>query len=138
MNALPHFINKIERVLVTSLANATIIPGTGVILPVDITREEIAITGLGEWSISPKNDKGSALVTVKISATIPELLVMTRGYVAYLVTEMSGDCYLVGLNEPPYCQESVEWDADAKPSGKASGTLNVSYSGRYYPLKVLN
>lgn len=137
MNDRLHHIVKIEAVGCGDLMDAAILPGHGVRLPAIVGRNPIELVGMAAFSFSSKKEKGTTTYTSKVSADIAENFTPSAARYAYLLTEVSGDVYLLGSSEPPYPLTSISWDAGDKPSDKACGKLEISYTERYPPLKVL-
>lgn len=123
------FITKLERVLVSDLAEASFIQNLGVMLPATLTTEKIEIIGLASLQVDDKVENKGLFQTAKLTATLGCRIDTGVKKYAYLCTDDQGERTLIGSSSRPY---AITTFSDVHPesgASRAAVTMTVNYAG---------
>lgn len=131
-------LKKIEVIETRLLQNMTVIPGTGVMLNFWRNFTELSLVNLASMEIVSKVENKSRLFTTSIKALLSEPFDPANRKLAFLVTTVDGDRYLVGTNESPYPIANTTDTFPEKESDPSGCTLSVEFTDTLGLLPVLD
>lgn len=131
-------INRISFIETRRLRNITVIPGRGVMLNYWRDFAELPLVNLASMEISSKVENKSRLFTTSIKALLGEHFDIANRKLAYLVTTVLGDRYLVGTDESPFPVSNTTDTFPDKASDTSGCTLSVEYTDSIGLLPVLD
>lgn len=131
-------INRISFIETRRLRNVTVIPGRGVMLNCWRDFAELPLVNLASMEISSKVENKSRLFTTSIKALLGEHFDIANRKLAYLVTTVLGDRYLVGTDESPFPVSNTTDTFPDKASDTSGCTLSVEYTDSIGLLPVLD
>lgn len=138
MNIILSNLKKIEVIEARYLKNTTIIPGTGVMLNFWRNFTELPLVNLASMEVVSKFENKSRLFTATIKALLSEHFDIANRKLAFLVTSVDGNRYLVGTNEPPFPIANTTDTFPEKESDPSGCTLSVEYTDTLGLLPVLD
>lgn len=131
-------IKKIQVIEARLLQNLTIIPGMGVLMNYWRNFTDLPLANLASMETVSKVDNKSRLFTTSIKALLTDHFDVDNRRLAFLVTTVSGDRFLVGTNESPFTISNTS-DVFPDKDTEASGcTLSVEYTDTLGLLPVLD
>lgn len=107
------------------LRNVIIIPGEGVLLRHDLPFKELPLVGLAECRCDSKVADKSRLYESSVSAALSEPFKPGTEPLAFLITAVSGDRFLVGQAEPPYPLTATSTSMPGRVADAAGYSLSV-------------
>lgn len=131
-------INRISFIEARRLRNITVIPGRGVMMNYWRDFAELPLVNLASMEISSKVENKSRLFTTSIKALLSEHFDIANRKLAYLVTTVLGDRYLVGTDESPFPVSNTTDTFPDKASDTSGCTLSVEYTDSIGLLPVLD
>lgn len=131
-------LKKIEVIETRLLQNMTVIPGTGVMLNFWRNFNELPLVNLASMEIVSKVENKSRLFTTSIKALLSEHFDIASRKLAFLVTTVDGDRYLVGTNESPFPVANTTDSFPEKENEPSGCTLSVEYTDTLGLLPVLD
>lgn len=131
-------INSIQIIETRLLRNLTIIPGMGVMLNFWRNFADLPLVNLASMEVASKVENKSRLFTTTIKALLSEHFEVANRQLAFLVTTVSGDKYLIGTNESPFPIANTSDIFPDKPSDQSGCTLTVEYTDTIGLLPVLD
>lgn len=131
-------INRISFIEARRLRNITVIPGRGVMMNYWRDFAELPLVNLASMEISSKVENKSRLFTTLIKALLSEHFDIANRKLAYLVTTVLGDRYLVGTDESPFPVSNTTDTFPDKASDTSGCTLSVEYTDSIGLLPVLD
>lgn len=131
-------INRISFIETRRLRNITVIPGRGVMMNYWRDFSELPLVNLASMEISSKVENKSRLFTTSIKALLSEHFDIANRKLAYLVTTVLGDRYLVGTDESPFPVSNTTDTFPDKASDTSGCTLSVEYTDSIGLLPVLD
>lgn len=131
-------INRISFIETRRLRNITVIPGRGVMMNYWRDFAELPLVNLASMEISSKVENKSRLFTTSIKALLSEHFDIANRKLAYLVTTVLGDRYLVGTDESPFPVSNTTDTFPDKASDTSGCTLSVEYTDSIGLLPVLD
>lgn len=138
MNPILSNLKKIEVIETRLLQNMTIIPGLGVMLNFWRNFTELPLVNLASMEIVSKVENKSRLFTTSIKALLSDHFDLANRKLAFLVTTVNGDRYLVGTNESPFPVANTTDTFPEKESDPSGCTLTVEYTDTLGLLPVLD
>lgn len=131
-------IKSIKIIETRLLRNLTIIPGMGVMLNFWRNFADLPLVNLASMEVASKVENKSRLFTTTIKALLSEHFDVANRRLAFLVTTVSGDRFLVGNNESPFPITNTSDIFPDKPSDQSGCTLTVEYTDTIGLLPVLD
>lgn len=131
-------ITSIQIIETRLLQNLTIIPGTGVMLNYWRYFTELPLVNLASMEVASKVENKSRLFTTTIKALLSEHFDVANRKLAFLVTTVSGDRFLVGNLESPFPVVNTSDAFPDKPTDQSGCTLTVEYTDTLGLLPVLD
>lgn len=131
-------LKKVEAIETRRLRNLTIIPGAGVMLNYWRDFTELPLANLASMEIVSKVENKSRLFTTSIKALLTEHFDIANHKLAFMVTTVEGDRYLVGTNESPFPIANTTDTFPEKESDTSGCTLSVEYTDSIGLLPVLD
>lgn len=131
-------IKSIRYIETRLLRHITIVPGLGVMLNFWRNFKEIPLTDLASMEVASKVDNKSRLFTTTIKALLPERFRVNNRKLAFLVTTVSGDRFLVGTCESPFPIVNTSDMFPDAANGQSGCTLTVEYTDTLGLLPVLD
>lgn len=131
-------ITSIQILETRLLQNLTIIPGTGVMLNYWRYFTELPLVNLASMEVASKVENKSRLFTTTIKALLSEHFDVANRKLAFLVTTVSGDRFLVGNLESPFPVVNTSDVFPDKPADQSGCTLTVEYTDTLGLLPVLD
>lgn len=131
-------ITSIQIIETRLLQNLTIIPGTGVMLIYWRYFTELPLVNLASMEVASKVENKSRLFTTTIKALLSEHFDVANRKLAFLVTTVSGDRFLVGNLESPFPVVNTSDAFPDKPADQSGCTLTVEYTDTLGLLPVLD
>lgn len=131
-------LKKIEVIETRLLQNMTIIPGLGVMLNFWRNFTELHLVYLASMETVSKVENKSRLFTTSIKALLSEHFDVANRKLAFMVTTVDGDRFLVGTNESPFPVANTTDTFPEKESDPSGCTLTVEYTDTLGLLPVLD
>lgn len=131
-------LKKIEVIETRLLQNMTIIPGLGVMLNFWRNFTELPLVNLASMETVSKVENKSRLFTTSIKALLYEHFDVANRKLAFMVTTVDGDRFLVGTNESPFPVANTNDTFPEKESDPSGCTLTVEYTDTLGLLPVLD
>lgn len=131
-------INSIHFIETRLLRNMTIIPGKGVLLNYWRNFTELPLVNLASMEVTSKVENKSRTFTTSLKALLADHFDVANRKLAFMVTTVNGDRFLVGTDESPFPvanTSDVFPDKATEPSGC---TLTVEYTDIIGLLPVLD
>lgn len=138
MTQVLHNICKLAVIETCKLGDITIIHGLGVMLNRWHDFEDLEISGLAQCEISSKVDNKSKLFTTTLSARLPEHFDSLDKSLAFLVTCVNGERFLIGTNEAPYPIVNTSDSFPGKTNEVSGCSLSVEFTDSLGLLAVLD
>lgn len=120
------------------LQNLTVIHGTGVLLNYWRNFQELPIVGLARYEVTSKVENKSRLFTHTVTALLSEHFDLRDRHLAFLLTCVGGERFLVGGNEKPFPVANTADSLPGKVSEPSGCTLTVEYTDLLGLLPVLD
>lgn len=128
MTQLLQNINKLEYIDTRYLANILLLANDKVTLRYWRNFQTLPLVGLASMDVSQSIDNGSRLTTVKITArSCADFSPMGNQHLAWRITTVQGDQYLVGTTEQPFPVVTVANDFPDKATERSGITVSVSW-----------
>lgn len=131
-------LKKIEVIETRLLQNTTIIPGLGVMLNFWRNFTELPLVNLASMETVSKVENKSRLFTTSIKALLFENFDVANRKLAFMVTTVDGDRFLVGTNESPFPVANTTYTFPEKESDPSGCTLTVEFTDTLGLLPVLD
>lgn len=131
-------INSIRIIETKLLQNLIIIPGTGVMLNYWRYFTQLPLVNLASMEVTSKVENKSRLFTTTIKALLSEHFDVANRKLAFMVTTVSGDRFLVGTAESPFPVANTSDVFPDKPADQSGCTLTVEYTDTIGLLPVLD
>ena len=107
------------------LRNVLFIPGEGVLLRHDLPFKELPLVGLADCRCASKVSDKSRVYETSVTAALSEPFDAGTRPLAFLVTTVSGERFLVGQAEPPYPLTAATTSMPGRVADAAGHTLSV-------------
>lgn len=134
MTQLLQNINRVEFIETRYLSNIVLLDNSEVTLQYWRNFNELCLVGLADIEISQAIDNGSRLTTVRLTARTTSDFDVNHRRLAWRVTTVEGDQYLIGTTEQPYPVTTVANDFPDKPTSPSGKKVTVSWQT---PLNIL-
>lgn len=131
-------INSIQVIETRLLRNMTVIPGMGVMLNFWRNFSELPLVYLASMEVVSKVENKSRLFTTSIKALLSEHFDVANRKLAFLITTVKGNRFLVGTNESPFPIANTSDAFPDKTSEPSGCTLTVEYTDTIGLLPVLD
>lgn len=131
-------INSIHVIETRLLRNMTVIPGMGVMLNFWRNFSELPLVNLASMEVVSKVENKSRLFTTSIKALLSEHFDVANRKLAFLITTVKGNRFLVGTNESPFPIANTSDAFPDKTSEPSGCTLTVEYTDTIGLLPVLD
>lgn len=131
-------INSIQVIETRLLRNMTVIPGMGVMLNFWRNFSELPLVNLASMEVVSKVENKSRLFTTSIKALLSEHFDVANRKLAFLITTVKGNRFLVGTNESPFPIANTSDAFPDKTSEPSGCTLTVEYTDTIGLLPVLD
>lgn len=131
-------IKKIQVIEARLLQNLTIIPGTGVMMNYWRNFTDLPLANLASMETVSKIDNKSRLFTTSIKALMTKHFEVDNRRLAFMVTTVSGDRFLVGTHESPFPITNTSDVFPDKETEVSGCTLSVEYTDTLGLLPVLD
>lgn len=138
MKPILHNIKKIQVIESRLLQNLTIIPGTGVMMNYWRNFTDLPLANLASMETVSKVDNKSRLFTTSIKALLTYHFDVDNRRLAFMITTVSGDRFLVGTNEAPFPVTNTSDVFPGKETEASGCTLSVEYTDTLGLLPVLD
>lgn len=131
-------INSIQIIETRFLRHITIIPDMGVMLNFWRNFIELPLVNLASMEVASQVENKSRLFTTTIKGLLSEHFNVGARKLAFLVTTVMGDRFLVGTNESPFPITHTSDIFPDKSSDPSGCTLTVEYTDTIGLLPVLD
>lgn len=125
MDPILLYARSIAVIDAARLRNILFIPGEGVLLRHNLPFKELPLVGLAECRCDSKVADKSRLYESSFSAALSEPFKPGTEPLAFLITTVSGDRFLVGQAEPPYPLTATSTSMPGRVADAAGYTLSV-------------
>lgn len=130
-------INKVEFIETRYLNNMVLLSNREVSLQYWRNFSELCLVGLASADVSQTVDNGSRLTTVKMTAHIIGDFSVDNRRLAWRITTVEGEQFLIGTTEQPFPVVSVADDFPDKATERSGKTITVSWQTALDLLKIL-
>lgn len=134
MTQLLQNINRVEFIETRYLSNMVLLGNSEVTLQYWRNFIELCLVGLASVDVSQAIDNGSRLTTIKLTARTTSDFDVNHRRLAWRVTTVEGDQYLIGTTEQPFPITTVANDFPDKPTEQSGKKITVSWQT---PLNIL-
>lgn len=131
-------IKSIQFIETRQLNHTTIIPGIGIMLNFWRNFAELPLVDLASMEVTSKVENKSRLFTTSIKALLHEHFDVANRKLAFLVSTVSGDRFLVGTNEAPFPVVNSSDSFPDKPTDTSGCSLTIEYTDSLGLLPVLD
>lgn len=138
MTQVLHYIRAISFIETRLLQNLTVIHGSGVLLNYWRNFQELPLVGLARYEVTSKVENKSKLFAHTVTALLPGHFDPRDRHLAFLLTCVGGERFLVGGNEKPFPVVNTSDSLPGKVSEPAGCTLTVEYTDLLGLLPVLD
>ncbi len=138
MIQLLHNICDLSFIETRLLHNITIVHGIGVMLNHWRDFREMPLVGMAQCEVASKVENKSKLFTTTLTAMLSEHFDVRDRHLAFLVTCVNGDRYLIGIDEPPYPITNISDALPGKATDQSGCTLTVELTDTLGLLPVLD
>lgn len=135
---LLHNINCVSVIECGLLQNLSIIPGHGVLLNYWRNFQPLPLVGLAQCEVTSKLQDNSRSFTTVLTCRLSEHFNVADRQLAFLVTCVNGDRFLIGSAERPYPVVNTTDSMPGNVSDPSGCSLNVQYIDTFGLLKVLD
>lgn len=135
---LLHNVNGISIIETRFLQNTVIIPGRGVFLNYWRNFSKLPLVGLAKCEVTSKLQDNSRIFTTILSGLLSEHFDVTGRQLAFMITCVNGDRFLIGSCERPYPVVNTTDTLPGKASDPSGCTIDVQYVDTMGILKVLD
>ena len=130
-------INKVEFIETRRLHNIVLLSDHEVNLRYWRNFKEICIVGLADMEVADTEENGSRLTTVKLSFRIASDFQLDNRRLAWRVTTVTGEQYLIGIDEQPYPIVTFSDSFPDKPTSPGGKTITVTWQTPLNLLKIM-
>lgn len=134
MTQLLQNINRVEFIETRYLSNMVLLGNDAVSLQYWRNFNELCLVGLADVEVSQAVDNGSRLTTVKLTARTTSDFAVNNRRLAWRVTTVTGEQYLIGTTEQPFPVTTVGDYYPDKATEQSGKKLTVSWQT---PLNIL-
>lgn len=134
MTQLLQNINKVEFIEARYLSNMVLLGNNEVSLQYWRNFIELCLVGLADVEVSQAVDNGSRLTTIKLTARTTSDFAVDNRRLAWRITTVTGDQYLIGTTEQPFPVTTVANDFPDKATSQSGKKITVSWQT---PLNIL-
>ena len=134
MTQLLQNINKVEFIETRYLSNMVLLGNDAVSLQYWRNFNELCLVGLADVEVSQAVDNGSRLTTVKLTARTTSDFAVNNRRLAWRITTVTGEQYLIGTTEQPFPVTTVGDNFPDKATEQSGKKLTVSWQT---PLNIL-
>ena len=120
-------INKVEFIETRHLSNMALLGNNEVSLRYWRNFTELCLAGHAAVDVTQTLENGSRLAAVKLTAHTASAFAVGHRRLAWRVTTVQGDVYLIGTAEQPYPVTTVADDFPGKETGRSGKTVTVSW-----------
>lgn len=136
MTQLLQNINRVEFIETRYLSNIMLLSNSEVTLQYWRNFNELCLVGLADIEISQAIDNGSCLTTVRLTARTTSDFDVNHRRLAWRVTTVEGDQFLIGTTEQPFPVTTVANDFPDKPTSPSGKKVTVSWQTQLNILKI--
>lgn len=138
MKQLLQNIKTVEYIETKYLLNATMVHNDNILLNYWRNFAELYIDGLAKVEVDEAVDNGSRLSTVKLTAHTACNFIVDHRKLAWRVTTVTGEKYLIGTTEQPYPITTVSSDFPDKETERSGQTITVTWKTPLTLLKIID
>lgn len=136
MTQLLQNINKVEFIETRYLSNMVLLGNNEVSLQYWRNFIELCLVGLAAVDVSQAVDNGSRLTTIKLTARTTSDFAVDNRRLAWRITTVTGDQYLIGTTEQPFPVTTVANDFPDKATSQSGKKITVSWQTPLNLLKI--
>lgn len=134
MTQLLQNIYRVEFIETRYLSNMVLLGNNGAALKYWRNFIELCLVGLADVEVSQTVDNGSCLTTVKLTARTTSDFAVDNRRLAWRITTVTGEQYLIGTTEQPFPVTTVANDFPDKATSQSGKKITVSWQT---PLNIL-
>ncbi len=120
-------IKQVEYIEARYLANIVLIGNDKVSLKYWRNFNKVCLVDLAGVDVSQAVENGSRITTVKLSAQIADDFTVDNRRLAWRVTTVEGEQYLIGTNEQPYPVTTVANAFPSKTTERSGKTITATW-----------
>lgn len=121
-------INKLEFIETRYLSNIVLLGNSQVSLQYWRNFNELCLVGLADVEVRDEIDNGSRLKAIKLTARTAEDFNVSNRRLAWRVTTVQGDRFLIGINERPYPVTTIVDNFPGKATERSGKTIIVTWN----------
>lgn len=134
MTQLLQNINKVEFIETRYLSNMVLLGNNEVTLQYWRNFIELCLVGLADVEVNQAVDNGSRLTTIKLTARTTSDFTVDDRRLAWRVSTVTGEQFLIGTTEQPFPVTTVANDFPDKATSQSGKEITVSWQT---PLNIL-
>ena len=134
MTQLLQNINKVEFIETRYLSNMVLLGNNEVTLQYWRNFIELCLVGLADVEVNQAVDNGSRLTTIKLTARTTSDFTVDDRRLAWRVSTVTGEQFLIGTTEQPFPVTTVANDFPDKATSQSGKGITVSWQT---PLNIL-
>ena len=134
MTQLLQNINRVEFIETRYLSNIVLLGNNEVTLQYWRNFIELCLVGLANVEVSQAVDNGSRLTTIKLTARTTSDFGVDNRRLAWRVSTVTGEQFLIGTTEQPFPVTTVANDFPDKATSQSGKKITVSWKT---PLNIL-
>lgn len=134
MTQLLQNINKVEFIETRYLSNIVLLGNNEVTLQYWRNFIELCLVGLADVEVNQAVDNGSRLTTIKLTARTTSDFAVDNRRLAWRVSTVTGEQFLIGTTEQPFPVTTVANDFPDKATSQSGKEITVSWQT---PLNIL-
>lgn len=134
MTQLLQNINRVEFIETRYLSNMVLLGNNEVTLQYWRNFVELCLVGLADVEVNQAVDNGSRLTTIKLTARTTSDFGVDNRRLAWRVSTVTGEQFLIGTTEQPFPVTTVANDFPDKATSQSGKEITVSWQT---PLNIL-
>ncbi len=138
MKQLLQNIKMVEYIETKYMLNATMIHNDKILLNYWRNFSELYIDGLAKVEVDEAIENGSRLSTVKLTAHTACNFIVDHRKLAWRVTTVTGEQYLIGTTEQPFPITTVANDFPDKETERSGQIITVTWKTPLTLLKIID
>ena len=131
-------IKTVEYIETKYLLNTVMVNNDKIVLNYWRNFSELYIVGLAQVEVEEAVDNGSRLSTVKLTARTACPFSVDNRRLAWRVTTVTGEQYLIGTTEQPFPITTVSNDFPDKETERSGISVNVTWKTPLTLLKIID
>lgn len=138
MKQLLQNINKVEYIEPRYLLNVQLVKNDKVVLRYWRNFTSYPLAGLAKVEVDEAVDDGTRLTTIKLTARAACLHDFPMRELCWRVTTVTGEQYLIGLNEQPFPVTVVSNDFPDSPTDRSGQQVSVTWKTPLSLLRIVD